>query len=242
MKNFFLIRYNNKIIGVYNKLEKAKIFIKSCLSNNLMSGSADIMIYTRNSCICINIINVTLDKQQITQENSFKSNPVNPPETKPECKPVIKSVIKSVIKPESNPEVKPEINFNDPKFIKLAEDKNNLQHKINMLKVQKERFKESKEIYDNDIKLFNKFKKNIVDDSQFIIPELFKEKFIIFKKLENENILNWENFIKNYNHNNIYSDYFKSNSYDDSFVPHEQKNSINIEFEIPSDTESSETD
>lgn len=227
MKNLFLIRYKNKIIGVYNKLDKAKLFIKSCLSNNLMSGSADIMIFNRNSCICINIINVTLDnKHQIIQENKPLSNP--------DLKPVIKPVIKV--------ENKPEINFNDPKFVKLAEDKNNLQHKINMLKVQKERITESKKIYDNDIKLFNKFKKNIVDDSLFIIPELFKEKFVIFKKLQSENILNWENFIKNYNHNNIYSDYFKSNSYDESFVPNEQKNSINIEFEIPSDTESSDTE
>jgi hypothetical protein len=49
------------------------------------------------------------------------------------------------------------IDYNDPKFIKLAEDKIIFQHKINMLKVLKERIKESEHEYNHDLKLYNKF-------------------------------------------------------------------------------------
>ena len=223
MKNF-LIRYNNKIIGVYNDIDKAKLFIYSCLSNNLMVGSADIVVYKKNSCYHIDTINIKLEKETKPAETTITQL------EKVEIKPVVELIIKK------------EIDYNNPEYIKLAEDKNNLQHKINMLKIQKERIKESKEIYDNDIILFNKFKKNIFDDSNFIIPELFKDKFVIFKKLEEKYKLNWENFMKDYNHNNIYTDYFKSNSYDDSFVENDKKNNINIEFEILSDTESSDVE
>jgi hypothetical protein len=229
MKNF-LISYKDKIIGVYTNFDKAKLFIHSCLSNNLMTGSADILVYKKNSCHCINIINITLETKPIEKENK----PIEK-ENKP-----IEKENKLIIK--ENKLIEKEIDYNNPEYIKLAEDKNILQHKINMLKVQKERIKESKEIFDNDIILFNKFKNNIIEDSNFIIPELFKDKFLIFKNLEYENKLNWENFIKEYNHNNIYTDYFNSNSYDDSFVENGKKNNINIEFEIPSDTESSDAE
>lgn len=212
----FLIRYKNKIIGVYNNFDKAKIFILSCLSNNLMIGSADILVYNKNSCNCIDTINIILEK---------------------EIKPIAKEDIKE-IKPSIKIIEEKHFNYDNPEYIKLADDKNNLQHKINMLKIQKEKIRESKEIYDNDIILFNKFKKNILNDSKFIIPELFNDKFEILKKLEEENELNWENFIKYYNHNNIYSDYFKLNSYDESFIKSTKKNNISMEFEIDSDIES----
>ena len=104
-----------------------------------------------------------------------------------------------------------------------------------MLKVQKERIRESKEIYENDIILYSNFKQKIVNDT-FIIPELFKEKFELFKKLDEENRLNWENFVKEYVHSNIYNEHFKLNSYDESFVMEEDtKEDFNEEFEIDSE-------
>jgi hypothetical protein len=60
MENF-LIKYKNNVIGVYSDIEQATLFIKSCLSNNLMIGSADILIYSRNSCYCTKKINITFD-------------------------------------------------------------------------------------------------------------------------------------------------------------------------------------
>jgi hypothetical protein len=35
----FLIEYNNRIIGVYDNLNKAELFIMSCLQNKLTNNS-----------------------------------------------------------------------------------------------------------------------------------------------------------------------------------------------------------
>lgn len=225
MENF-LIKYKNKIIGVYNDLEQAKLFINSCISNNLMTDTVDILVYKTNSCYCINTININLKNGIETKTQII--------ETKT---PIIEKKIPII--ETKTPVVVKEIDYNDPLFLKLADDKIVLQHKINLLKVQKERITESKEIYDNDIKLYSKFKEILNKDVAFIIPELFKEKFNLFKKLDEENKLNWESFMNKYAHSNIYTD-FKLNSYDDSFVNSDNKKKyFNNEIEIESDTESS---
>lgn len=213
MENY-LIKYKSKIIGVYTDIEQAKLFIKSCLSNNFMFESADILVFPSNSCYCTNIINVKLED---------------------------KNVIPQIKKQYIDPPVIPvkEIDYNDPKFLKLAEDKIILQHKINMLKIQKERIKESKEIYENDFKLYNKFKQELINNSNFIVPELFREKFELFKKLDNENRLDWDNFIKENTHVNTYNEHFKLNSYDEKFTNNDVKDDFNEFFEIESDSESS---
>ena len=211
----YLIKYRNKVIGVYIDIDLAKLFINSCLSNNLMNGSVDILVYTTNSCYCTNTININLENKL---NNSEKVENIIP----------------------QPPIIKKEIDYKDPLYLKLAENKIVLQHKINMLKVQKERIRESKEIYENDITLYNKFKQNLSKNNTFIIPELFKEKFDLFKKLDDENRLNWENFVKDYIHSNIYSEHFKLNSYDESFVDKDdKKDDFNEEYEIDTDSDSS---
>lgn len=213
MENF-LIKYKSKIIGVYTDIDQAKLFINSCLSNNLMFDSADILVFPSNSCYCTNIINVKLEN---------------------------KNVIPKIEKPKIDNPIIPvkEIDYNNPKFLKLAEDKIILQHKINMLKIQKERIRESKEIYENDIKLYNKFKQELINIPNFIVPELFKEKFELFKKLDHENRLDWDNFTKENTHINTYNEHFKLNSYDETFTNNNTKGNFNEEFEIESDSESS---
>lgn len=215
----FLINYKNNILGVYTDIDQAILFIKSCLSNKLMVDSAEILVFTTNSCYCTKKLNITLDK-------------VIEPVIRPDNK-----IIKPIIHIDNNKIIKKEIDFNDPTFLKLAEDKIILQHKINMLKVLKDKIKESECAYEHDLKLYHKFKENLIDDTKFIIPELFKDKFLILKKLENENKLNCENFVKEYDHDNTYSDYFKLNSYDESFIDNNKKSDINDEFEINSDNE-----
>lgn len=215
MENF-LIKYKSKIIGVYSDIEQAKLFIKSCLSNNLMTDSADILVFISNSCFCINTINIKLETNIIKNE-----------------------VVPVQIKDHIQSTQLKEIDYNDPKFLKLAEDKIILQHKINMLKVQKERIRESKEIYENDIKLYNKFKQDISINKNFVVPELFKEKFEIFQKLDLDNKLDWDNFIKENTHSNTYNEYFRLNSYDETFINNDinTKENFNEEFEIDSDIE-----
>ena len=213
MENY-LIKYKSKIIGVYTDIDQARLFIKSCLSNNLMIDYADILVFQSNSCYCTNIINVKLENKNVVSQID---------------KPKIEIPI-ALVK---------EIDYNDPKFLKLAEDKIILQHKINMLKLQKERIRESKEIYENDIKLYNKFKKELINIPNFIVPELFREKFELFKKLDNENRLDWDNFIKENTHVNTYNEHFKLNSYDETFTNNDTKEDFNEYFEIESDSESS---
>ena len=211
----YLIKYNNNIIGVYNDIDSATLFIKSCLYNKLMIGSADILVYIMNSCLYVKTINITLD---LTKDLTKIEKPIN-----------------KQVKIEENIILVNEIDYNDPKYLKLSEEKIDLQHKINMLKIQKERIEQSKKVYENDIKLYNNFKEQRDNDNSFIIPELFKDKFNIFENLNNQNKLSWDNFIKEYNHDNIYTDYFSPNSYDESFS---KKININEEFDIDSDSSS----
>jgi hypothetical protein len=226
----YLIKYKNNILGVYTDINQAKLFIHSCLSNNLMNESAEILVFTTNSCYCTNKMNIILDNKSVS--------------LKPIIKPVTLITGNNKLVPKIFiPIPEKEIDCKDPAFLKLAEDKITLQHKINLLKLQRERIKESKELYDHDIKLYNKFKQNLSSDNSFIIPDLFKDKFNILNKLDDENKLNWDNFFKEYNHNNIYGDYFKLNSYDKSFIVlDKKKNNIDEEFEIESDAETSISD
>ena len=90
------------------------------------------------------------------------------------------------------------------KELKLGLEKYKLNRELNELKMEKKRLDEKKNQYETDLKLYNIFKTK----NNFTIPELFIEKFNLFKKLEKDNILNFDNYI-NYNFNN-YNGKFKS--------------------------------
>ena len=50
-------------------------------------------------------------------------------------------------------------------------------------------------------------KKNLTKNKKFKIPEMFQNKFILFKKLEDENKLSWENFYIEYKHETFDNEY-----------------------------------
>ncbi len=50
MKNIYLIKYNNNIIGVYDNLTDAKLYIESCIQNNFINDKISIVTFTLNSC------------------------------------------------------------------------------------------------------------------------------------------------------------------------------------------------
>ena len=91
--------------------------------------------------------------------------------------------------------------------------------------------KELKNIYENDLKLFNLFNENKLKSDNFIIPYLFEKKYNLFNKLLNENNLSCDSFIKEYNYN-------ESND-DNIFI--NKSEPINEEFEIESDSETTLT-
>ena len=100
----------------------------------------------------------------------------------------------------------------------LHERSAELQRNINMLKIQKEKINESKQVYESDLKLFNMFKNSVETETNFKIPEIFAKKYEIMNKLFIEDKLTWENFINNYKNENYYGDYFSSNSYEEKFA------------------------
>ena len=127
--NSYLIEYNNKIMGVYNDLDNATLFINSCLQNNLMLRSAKILVYKLNSCYLIDTIIIKNNQESIIKH-------------------VIKPFIKPVIKPIIKPVIKPVINL---EFVKKQEEmikqKQELTNQLNLLKIKKERITELKQIY-----------------------------------------------------------------------------------------------
>ena len=94
------------------------------------------------------------------------------------------------------------------KIIEISQKKNELQSNINKLMLYKKRIDEKQNKYEYDLDLFKKFKILNNDNKNFKIPELFKNKFKLFLKLEKENNLNFESFNDNYQEETFKTSYF----------------------------------
>ncbi len=237
----YMINYKNRNIGVYNNYFDAETFILGCLQNNLMTKHADILTFKKNSCYCTKISTITLES--IT--NNVESNEVEK-----------NNVELNINKVETTEENICFNNDNNKVIMEMAKQKIELQHKINMLKIQKEKIEESKRVYESDIKLFELFDNSKTQNQDFEIPELFIEKYKLIKKLKENDSLSWENFVKDYNCDfyNDYNDYFGTNTYEELFITKENEtdDSDNLnkptnfseEFDIESDsnTETTEDD
>jgi hypothetical protein len=138
--------------------------------------------------------------------------------------------------------VKPKIDTKNPAYLEMTKQKVELQHKINMLTQQKKKIEESKNTYSNDYKLFELFSDSRKKDPKFIIPEIFTKKFDLFTKLKNENNLSWENFVKEFQHENIYNEYFGLNNYEEMFLESEPNGDISDELDIESDSDTDISD
>ena len=215
MENY-LLEVDNKIVGTFDSLDDANLFVNSCLVNGWISGTIKLLVYKRNSCIKINEILVHQSKKVDT--SVIKALYKKPITTKP---------INNLIRKENNEEKNKLVNSKD--FIDKAQEKIKLQHNINLLKKQKERIEESKKVYENDLKLYNMFKKENNN-----IPEIFKKKYEVMKKLEEENRLTWEHFVEDFKHENLYNEHFGVTEYDKRFYEDERE-----EISIDSDIESS---
>jgi hypothetical protein len=240
----YLIEYNNKIIGVYDNFNTAKLFILSCLQQNFMKDQAIIHNFCLNSCLKLKskiikldinttkkfTINTTFSNTNIIlsdTESSYKSS-TTPLTTKSEK---IDSKIEQLIldnkqlsQDNKQSILDNSINYDDKVFLDIANQKIELQHKINLLKKQKENMEEVKNVYENDLKMFYLFKKTKESNEHFEIPDLFIKKYIIMDQLDSDNKLTLENFINRSKDNNlnensdIYKKYFGSNLYEESFI------------------------
>lgn len=84
------------------------------------------------------------------------------------------------------------------KVKKQRDKRSKMEYNISLLKKKKEQIEESKNIYKNDVNLFNKFKKFKLGSPTFEIPELFQNKYDLMTKLEEADTLNWETFNEQY--------------------------------------------
>jgi hypothetical protein len=227
---YYGVEYNNKIIGIYNDFLKAKIFILSCLQNNLMisNGNPSIITFSLNSCYQVNKNNIILEDKISEISLNKSSKPVGLEHTLREKNNISKNKVK--------------VKEDNPVLLEMAKQKIELQHKINMLKHQKNKIEESKKVYENDIKLFDMFLDNQKKDPNFKIPELFEKKFELILKLKNENNLNWESFVSEYYNENDYNEYFALNDYEEHFITNNTNDSnISEELDIETDSITSES-
>jgi hypothetical protein len=103
---------------------------------------------------------------------------------------------------------------------KLAQEKIDVIHQINLLKEEKKKNDEKLNQYNYDIELYNKFKESKNENASFVIPIMFEEKYNMFSILDNKNNLTFENFIKTFKPSKM------NTTYDELFD--EDKSSDNI--------------
>lgn len=227
--SYYLVKYNNNIIGTYDDIKLAKLFINSCYQNKFMTSKATIMHFTKNSCY--------FEKEEVEQTEEEKK-------TAGEDK---KKNIEKKIEDKKEQEKKIEVLHNSLEYKEITQSKIDLQHDLNLLKQRKEKIEQSKNVYESDLKLYNIFIESKKSNPDFEVPEIFVKKFTLFEKLVKENRLSWDNFIGEYKHENMYNDYF-SVTYHEELYSEPKGQSINDskntneEFEIESDNASSDNE
>lgn len=88
-----------------------------------------------------------------------------------------------------------ELNSEEEKELEEIKSKqDDIQHKINLLKKDKEKLEEMKSVYEVDKELYFKFKGEFESNEDFTIPEMFEQKYKIFRELDEKDEINWDNF------------------------------------------------
>ena len=238
----YLIEYNNMVIGAYDDFNMAELFINSCMQSKLMINSCKIIKYTKNSCFSTGsqlYNNLQTGVQTVVNVNAIVQNV----DTKPKQKIIPSDVSTIPIDLENN-----------ETYQKVSKAKSELLHNMNIIKAKKEKLIESKQVYENDLKLFELFSMNKKSDPNFIIPELFVDKFTLFNRLKESGTLTWETFTTEYkaasNPSNDYDEYFVPNNYENEVKAYDgtacgttcSNSSINEELDIETDSDTDSSD
>lgn len=222
--NIYIIKNNNNILGIYNNLDLGLDFIYSLINCNLIQKTSNIVIYEYkiNTSIILHEykidLNYIISKQlninydKITQNNYINLN--NNSEYESDSS-IISSQTNTEIDEKNNNENSTEEEEKNKKkereFINkqniLGQDKINVIHNINLLKEELKKNDEKINQYNYDLELYNKFKDLKNKNFNFIIPNMFENKYNIYCLLDSQNKLSYENFIKIYTPDKINTQY-----------------------------------
>ena len=191
----YSLHHYSKLIGLFNSLEKCRDTANGLISNNF-ANSKDLLIreYKHNSLFKTKDINLDLefsddeyepDSDSETSDGDLHNEDDDEEEDEDEDEEE---------EEEEEDEEDEEEKLDEEELKKLAE----ISKRLNILKKEKERMENSKNTYDVDIKLYERFKNELKDNENFEIPEMFREKYKIMDKLFNENNLTWQTFVENY--------------------------------------------
>ena len=140
-----------------------------------------------------------------------------------------------VVDEDNNIETEEDFNINELEEDNIKKQKLDIQTKLNLLKIQKDKIEESRTKYDIDLKLYNEFKNKLDEDINFEIPELFQEKYKIFHQLDSQDNLDWETFSLLYKepdfHGNFTNVFELTNDFETKFLSN-----------LESDTEDDDSD
>lgn len=222
----FVINYKNNIIGIYDDLSLAMDYIFSCLNSKLININDNIKIscYKINSCIVLKEITVDLycNVTEKVNYNYFLKTTLNDIESDSSVHSSLSllslkkddndSDSESSVSTDSSSSSESPSEFlrrkeQEKELRRIEQEKCDLVHNINMLKVEQEKLKNEMNIYETDLELFNRFKTEVEKDKNFKIPFLFEKKFIVFKNLEEKNKLSFENFKLIYVEDEISTEY-----------------------------------
>jgi len=202
----FIIYLKNNVIAVYNNETLLNIFINGAIQKNFFKKE-EIRIdkYNVNSMLCLTKTeeHVIIQKKKIDIPN----------------------------KEETIESTKSQEYLKSEEYQKLAQEKTDTKHEINILKLKKKKYEEEKQVFNSDLKIYYQFKK-AKEQENFEMPDMFITKYDIFKKLEENNQLTFELFkeewdkVKPKNNYNL----FNANSYEETFV--NKPSELNVEFNI----------
>jgi dGTP triphosphohydrolase len=185
--SIYIIKIDNTILGVFNDLQLAIDYSYSISKAQLLvKDTIKIFNYKQNSNILLEEIDLKLT-EEVTKilTMGYDKNVETKQETIEEIK-------------KKNEEKRKYVEEQN----EIGQEIIEIKHKMNILKLKKEKMKETENIYETDLKLYNTIKKDNIN-----VPELFKNKYELFKKLEMKNILNFDSFMQYYLPDNISTEY-----------------------------------
>ena len=188
----YSLYFKNNIIGLFNSKEECENFVTSLEKHNFAKVN-DFYAneYHNNSLLCIR--KITFDKSKNLENKEVKFTITN--------------------------EISKKLN-NSEEYKKIKEEEKKIYEKKKELEKQKEKIKEMKNMFEVDKNLYTKFKETLKKNNKFEIPILFRKKYQLLSKLEDDNSLNFENFMYFYDiddkDENSYSQLFESDNHENN--------------------------